>query len=99
MDKLVKDVRVLMDDTEELLRTTAAQTGEKVVEARDKVRQAVSGLKPALEKAQTAVTERATQVASDSDAYVRENPWTMTGIAAAIGIFIGVVIGFRWTKL
>lgn len=94
-DKFVEDVRVLMADTEELLKATANQTGEKIAEARSKMQQAMSDLKPDLARWQTVVRDNAKVAASNADAYVRDNPWTMMGISAGLGLLIGLLIGRR----
>jgi ElaB/YqjD/DUF883 family membrane-anchored ribosome-binding protein len=95
MDKLVSDVRVLVSDTEELLRATASQTGEKIAEARVRMQQAVSNLKPDIARAEAAIRRNAAWAASNADAYARENPWTVAGISAGLGLVIGLLIGRR----
>jgi ElaB/YqjD/DUF883 family membrane-anchored ribosome-binding protein len=88
MEKLVEDMRILMGDTQELLRATAGQAGEKIVEVRNKVQQSV-------DKAQAAVREQADLTAEQTATYVRENPWTVIGISAGIGFLIGLLVGRR----
>lgn len=93
--KLVDDVRVLIDDTEALVMATASQAGEKIVDIRSRTQQAVANLKPQLARFETVVTERAKSTVTEADAYIHENPWTAIGIAAGLGLVIGLLIGRR----
>lgn len=87
-EKLVGDVRVLAADVEELLRATAAQSGEKIAEARVRAQAAIA-------RARTAAMEHGRQAAQATDQYVHQNPWTAIGVSAGIGVLIGLLIGRR----
>jgi ElaB/YqjD/DUF883 family membrane-anchored ribosome-binding protein len=41
------------------------------------------------------VTERARQAARYTDDYVHENPWNAIGIAAGIGLLLGILMSRR----
>ena len=94
-EKLVTDLRVLAADAEELVKATASQTGDKITEVRGKIQQSVADLKPRLARAQAALTDNAKSVANVGDAYVHENPWKTIGVAAGVGLLIGLLIGRR----
>ena len=94
-ERVVSDVKVLISDTEELLKATASQAGEKVAEIRTRAQNAANNLKPQLVKMEAAVVDKAKATATVTDAYVRENPWTAIGVAAGIGLVIGLLIGRR----
>ncbi len=94
-ERLVTDVKVLVKDTEELVRATASQAGEKIVELRNRAQEAVSNLKPQLAKLESTVVDRAKTTATATDAYIHENPWTVIGVSAGIGLVIGLLIGRR----
>ena len=36
---------------------------------------------------------KARKIASDSDDYVHENPWTAIGVGAGVGLLLGLLIG------
>jgi ElaB/YqjD/DUF883 family membrane-anchored ribosome-binding protein len=57
-ERLVADVKILVNDTGELVKATASETGEKVVELRNRVQDAVTNIKPQLAKLETVVVER-----------------------------------------
>ncbi|HUF82589.1 MAG TPA: DUF883 family protein [Burkholderiales bacterium] len=85
-EKIVTDVKVLVTDIEELLKATASQSGERVHAARAR-------LESALMQARDTVTVQARQAIQATDQYVHQKPWQATGIAAAVGVVIGLLIG------
>lgn len=94
-EKLVADLKVVVADTEELLRATAGQAGEKVAAIRDRLQDHLASAKTSLADAQAAVVDRAKQVGRYTDDYVHDNPWRSVGIAAGVGFIVGLLIGRR----
>ena len=94
-DKLVADLKLVVADAEELLRATAGQAGEKVAAARDRVQASLSTAKVKLVDAERAVVDKTKQGAKQADEYVRDNPWQAVGVAAAVGLVLGLLIGRR----
>lgn len=94
-DKLVADLKVVVADTEELLRATAGQAGEKVSAIRDRLQDHLVNAKASLADAQAAVVDCAKQVGRYTDDYVHDNPWRSVGIAAGFGFIVGLLIGRR----
>ncbi len=93
--QLVTDLKVLAADAEELVKATAAQTGDRIAEVRGKIQQSVAELKPRLAQAQSVLTENARAAASSADTMVRDNPWGAIGVAAGVGLLLGLLIGRR----
>ena len=89
-EKLMQDLRVVVADAEELLRATAGQAGEKVSAARERIQENLA--KQRLAVAQDAVVARTKEAAKVTDEYVHENPWKAVGIAAGVGLVIGMLI-------
>lgn len=94
-DKLVADMRLVVADAEELLKLTATQAGEKVAELRVRAQEHLETAKRKLADAQEAATEKAKAVAYATDDYVHKHPWRSIGIAAGIGLVVGMLIGRR----
>lgn len=94
-ERLITDVKVLVKDTEELVKATAAQAGEKIVDIRNRAQEAVANLKPQLASLESTVISKAKTTATATDAYIHENPWTAIGVSAGIGLVIGLLIGRR----
>jgi len=53
------------------------------------------GARIKLADAEAAVREKTRQVAKATDIYVHENPWKAIGIAAGVGVVVGLLIGRR----
>ena len=91
-EKLMQDLRVVVADAEELLRATAVQAGEKVSAARERIQENLAAAKQRLAAAQDAVVAKTKEAAKVTDEYVHENPWKAVGIAAGVGLVIGMLI-------
>ena len=91
-DKLVGDLKNLVADAEELLKATASQAGEKVAEARRKIEQSLIEGKKALADAEKTLRQKSKEAVDLADDYVRDNPWSAVGIAAGVGLVLGLLI-------
>ena len=94
-DKLVSDLKVLSGDTEELLRATAGQAGEKIATARERIQASLAVYKEKLIDAEQAMMERTKEAARATDEYVHDHPWQAVGVAAGIGVLLGMLIARR----
>jgi ElaB/YqjD/DUF883 family membrane-anchored ribosome-binding protein len=94
-EKLASDLRVVISDAEELLRATAGQMGEKAVIARERIQESLRAAKDKLSRAEEAVIDQTKAAARATDDYVHEHPWAAVGIAAAVGLVIGMLISRR----
>src|ERR1700741_4530172 len=94
-DKLAQDFKVVVADAEELLRATASQAGEKVSAVREKVQDSLHRAKIKLAEAEDVLVEKGKQAARVTDEYVHAHPWRAVGVAAGIGLIIGLLIGRR----
>ena len=90
--RLVNDLRSLIGDAEELLRATTNQAGEKIAIARQKIEQSLIEGRKALADAEEMVVNRSKEAADVADDYVRENPWIAVGIAAGVGLLLGLLV-------
>ena len=91
-EKLVGDLKTLIGDAEELLKASATQAGEKFSVARQKIEQSLVEGKKSLADAEKLLVKKSKEAADVADDYVRENPWGAVGIAAAIGLVLGLLI-------
>lgn len=94
-DKIVQDFKIVLADAEELLRATASEAGGKVSAARERVEESLRRAKMKLADAEDAVVFKAKQTARAADEYVHDNPWRAVGIAGAVGLVLGLLIGRR----
>lgn len=92
-EKLAADLRAVIDDTEELLKATAGQAGEKIHAARARAEESLRTARARLGELGEAGVEKAKAAAKATDTYVHDNPWQAIGIAAGLGLFIGWLMG------
>ena len=91
-DKLMEDLRLVVTDAEELLKATAGQAGEKVAVARARAAESIDAAKARIAQAGYAAAAQTREAATAADDYVHDNPWTAVGVAAAVGVVIGILI-------
>jgi ElaB/YqjD/DUF883 family membrane-anchored ribosome-binding protein len=77
------------------LKATAGQAGDKAVELRAKIQGRLADAKLHLADAQEAMVVKAKAAGRAADDYVHDNPWRSVGIAAGVGLVIGLLIGRR----
>ena len=94
-DQLLADLKTVMSDAEALLRATSAQTGEKIQEVRARAEESLRQAKARLSSIEDEALRRAREVADATDEYVRENPWQSVGIAAGVGLLVGLLLARR----
>lgn len=94
-DQLLADLKTVMNDAEALLRATSAQTGEKIQEVRARAEESLRQAKARLGSIEEEALRRAREVADATDEYVRENPWQSVGIAAGVGLLLGLLLARR----
>lgn len=92
-EKLMQDLRIVVGDAEELLKATASQTGEKVAQLRARTEESLRGARARLEAAGQDVELAARNAARQVNAQVQDHPWTAVGIAAGVGLLLGLVLG------
>lgn len=94
-DKLVQDLKLVVADAEELLRATASQAGERAAAARARIEQSLERARVKLDEVESAVADSTRQVANAADEYVHEHPWSAVGVAAGIGLIVGLLMSRR----
>ena len=67
----------------------------EIARVRAKVKMALAAAKSALSDSAAQVRGQARQVTKTTDNYVRDNPWQVVGIAAAVGIVLGMIMTRR----
>jgi ElaB/YqjD/DUF883 family membrane-anchored ribosome-binding protein len=80
-DRFMDELRSVIADAEELLRVTADQAGPKVQEVRARAEESLRNAREHLQGA-----------GKHLDAQVREHPWAAVGVAAGVGLLIGILL-------
>lgn len=94
-EKLVSDLKVVIADTEELLRATSGVAGEKVGELRERLVIRLRDARDRVIDMEHAVIDKTKAAARVTDDFVHDEPWKAVGVAAALGLALGVLIGRR----
>lgn len=90
--KVIEDIKVLLNDSEELVRLSASLPAEGVDALRTRLRDHVDAARNALETAQSNAQERYRASLDGTVQYTRDNPWQALGIAAGIGFLAGILV-------
>jgi ElaB/YqjD/DUF883 family membrane-anchored ribosome-binding protein len=94
-DKLMEDLKGVIANAEELLRMPGGEGGEQVQEIRTRVQERIRQAKADLGQLQEITLARAKAAGQATDAFVHENPWQAAGIAAGIGLLLGLLVSRR----
>lgn len=94
-DKVVDDLRKVVVDTEELLKATAGQAGEKIAEVRGRAEESLRFARARMSRMSDGARAHAHTAADGTNRYVHANPWAAIGMVAAAAMVFGVLIGHR----
>jgi len=94
-DKLMSDLRMVIADAEEVLRMTADEVGEGAADLRSRVQARMNQAKADLVHLQEAAVAKAKAAGHVADDFVHDNPWKSIGIAAGVGLVIGLLVSRR----
>ena len=94
-EQLIHDFKAVVADAEALLKATAGQGGEAMAAMRSKLEASLAAVTAKMTDAEVALVARAKLAAKATDEYVHVHPWQAIGIAASVGMVIGLLIGRR----
>jgi ElaB/YqjD/DUF883 family membrane-anchored ribosome-binding protein len=93
--KLSADLKNVIHDAEELLKLSAGDVGAEATAMRERIRERLLNAKDSLLDLQHSAVERAKEAGRKADDYVHDHPWQSVGLAAGIGVLVGLLIGRR----
>ena len=94
-DQLVSDLKNVMNNAEALLKATSAQTGDRIQEVRARAEQSLQEARARMDEIEKEALRTAREMADATEEYVRENPWQSVGVAAGVGLLLGLLLGRR----
>lgn len=94
-EQLMADFKVVIADAEALLKATANQGDEKIAEIRAKAEDSLRIAKVRMAETQAELALKAREAAKAADVYVHNNPWEAVGVAAGLGLLIGLLMSRR----
>ena len=92
-DDLVDEFSNLVAAMEDVFAAASEDGGEKLSELKEQAEVSLKKAKARLGAVEKTTVAKARKIASESDDYVHENPWTAIGLGAGIGLLLGLLIG------
>jgi len=89
--RLLEDLKAVVQDGEELLRAGVQDLGERGLAARERLAAALEVAKETRRRLQ----ERAVSSAQATDRLIREYPYQSLGIAFGVGMLFGILVNRR----
>jgi len=94
-EKFVADLRAVLADTEQLLKSAVGQSAEKLAALQPRIEENLRNARQRLEEFEQMASARARATAQATDAYAHEHPWKVAGFTGLLGVAIGLLIGRR----
>ena len=90
-ERLLQDLQAVVQDGEELLKSTAADLNDRALAAREKLAAALEVAKDTRRKLEA----QARAGVQATNQLIRENPYQSLGVAFGVGVFLGILINRR----
>lgn len=94
-DQLIGEFKALMADAEALIQATEGQHEGAIGSIRSKALETLAGAKESIAVIEGQLVDKAKAVAEGADEFVHRKPWESVGIAAGLGLLIGLLISRR----
>lgn len=94
-DQLVADFRRVMVDAEALLKASAVDGTADLNEVRARIEESLERVRARLDDAQASLRASGQEAATAAHAFVEGNPWAAIGMAAGLGVLVGLLSGRR----
>lgn len=94
-ERLASDFRMVMDDIDKLMKASGSQAEAEMHTLRERIVDRLDAAKERVAGVQEEALARAKQAAHATDDYVHTHPWQAVGLAAAVGVALGVLLGRR----
>jgi ElaB/YqjD/DUF883 family membrane-anchored ribosome-binding protein len=90
-DKLIQDLKTVVQDAEDLIRATAGELSDRAKEAHQKLSHTVESARTNLAD----LENKAMESARATDKLIREHPYPSIGVAVGLGLLLGLLINRR----
>jgi ElaB/YqjD/DUF883 family membrane-anchored ribosome-binding protein len=94
-ERLVDDLAAVLAEAEEMLKRASVETGDKARDLRSQVETQLLRAKLKLQEIEGEAIDHAKAAARATDDYVHDHPWQAIGIAASVGLLIGLLMNRR----
>jgi len=94
-EKPGRNTKSIAADACELVMATTERMTDSVASAREKTRAALAGIQTKISGAKQVAVDEVRTRARAADDYVHDSPWKSLGVAALVGLAIGLLLGRR----
>jgi ElaB/YqjD/DUF883 family membrane-anchored ribosome-binding protein len=94
-EQLQTEFQALINDTETLLQHAAGLAGEHAEELREQIQHNLQRARDTLAASETALRAQGSAMREAGEVYVQSNPWQAVGMAAGVGLLLGLLLGRR----
>ncbi|MGL5701406.1 MAG: DUF883 family protein [Kluyvera sp.] len=94
VQNIQRDVGQLADSLESVLKSWASDNADEVETARRNAKALLSETRARL-NGRNRLQQSVHDAAESADSYIHDKPWQSVSAAAAVGIFIGILLGMR----
>ncbi len=94
-DRLAHSLQQMVDEAEHLLKNAQRTGSEQFNAARDKFESRLRSAKAELSDLEQTALDNARRAARATDHAVHEHPYTAMGIAAGVGLLVGMLVARR----
>lgn len=91
-ERVLRDLKTLAHDAEDLLKATAGDLSEKTKAARTRLAGALERAKATGAELQELTITSAKAAAKRADTVIRDHPYESIGVAFGIGLLVGVLV-------
>jgi len=89
-------VKNFLDNVEDLTKALRDVDTPDIAKLRAKVRIALAAAQSAMADTASQLRDQAQQVGKRTDVFVRDNPWQVIGLAALVGLAVGIFASRRY---
>jgi ElaB/YqjD/DUF883 family membrane-anchored ribosome-binding protein len=90
--KLDSDLKIVVDDARDLMRSTKSLTGDSFSELRSHIQTQADKAKNDLVRLRGSAALKTKALAHNTNVYVHQNPWKSVGFAAGVGVLMGILL-------
>jgi ElaB/YqjD/DUF883 family membrane-anchored ribosome-binding protein len=94
-ERLAAGLQQMVDEAEHLLKNAQRSGSDQLSAARDKLEVQLRRARAELDELQDKAVYHAKRAAREADHAVHEHPYTAMGIAAGVGLLVGMLISRR----
>lgn len=94
-DQLRKELKTLADTLEEVMQSSGDKSETEIQKLKEKAENLVKTSRDTLAQTSEKIADHTREMADKADSYVHEKPWNGMGIAAAVGVVLGVLLARR----